>query len=92
MALDVSPLCSAVMRKVAASGAIVSDRSDRDNTDRACAWMREEVKAFFFAPRYADSRGCVLSSSLPDNAVLSLIAANAVAGIVSGKWPAVVSL
>jgi hypothetical protein len=85
--IDVSPLCNTVMRKVAASGAIVSDRSDRDNTDRACAWMREEVKAFFFAERYATSRGCVMSSSLPDNMTISLIAANAVAGIVSGKWP-----
>ncbi len=87
MALDISPLCNTVMRKVAASGAVISDRSDRDNTDLACAWMREEVKAFFFSPRYADSRACAMSSSLPDNVTISLIAANAVAGIVSGKWP-----
>lgn len=84
---DVSPLCNVVMRKVAASGAIISDRSGRDNTDRACAWMRHEVKAFFISPRYADSRACVMSSSLPDNMMISLIAANAIAGIVSGKWP-----
>jgi hypothetical protein len=86
--IDIPPLCNAVMRKVVASGCIVSDRSERDNCGRATEWMRHEVKAFFLADRYADARETAMGTPGMDNIVVSLIAATAIEGIISGKWPA----
>jgi hypothetical protein len=77
----ISTLAQAVMRGVAASGCVVSDRGARDNTQRAVDIMRDELKAFINGARYADARDCVLRGSLPDRTIVALIIANCVSRI-----------
>lgn len=56
MSDPISALCNSVMRAVVRTGCIVSDGSPRDNVAAAVAVMREELKAFLIADRYADER------------------------------------
>jgi hypothetical protein len=58
MEQTVSLLCQHVMRAVASTGAVRSE-----DAELACRIMREELKSFLFAGKYADERAVAMTGN-----------------------------
>lgn len=85
----VDPLCEAVMRGVARSGVMGAGENPVTETkiEAAVEIMRSELKAFLCEERYADARVCVMTRSLNDAYIVSLIVAECVAKIAAIPAP-----
>lgn len=78
----IDTFCTALMKGVAASGAV-----NPANVDRAVQIMRDEAKAFITGEKYADERSAILDGSVHNGYVTASVVASCVLKLSAGDRP-----